>query len=225
MDARKRHKAKVGGLATEIPLVVLINEGCASAFGDRCRRSTGSGARLPGRVKTFGKGSVQTVSQLVNDQGAVRVTIARWLTPNRRQISKIGLNPISRMTHRAGHGRWERCAAQRAIEVLLKGLTPPPTPVQLCRRHHFKSPIMAVSIDMVIKRKEGIRMFLNTRYIIYMLPAFILMMMVQWYVQSAYSRWSQVPTRSQMTGADAAQRLINTRAGCTTSGLKVWRET
>jgi len=36
----------------------------------------------------------------------------------------------------------------------------------------------------------------------------LLMMLVQWYVKSAYSRWSQVPTRSRVTGAEAAQRLI-----------------
>lgn len=50
--------------------------------------------------------------------------------------------------------------------------------------------------------------FFNTQYLIYMLPAFLLMMLVQWYVKSAYSRWSQVPTRSRMNGATAAQRLI-----------------
>jgi carboxyl-terminal processing protease len=44
-------------------------------------------------VKTFGKGSVQTWIPLDNDQGAVRVTIARWLTPEERQISEIGLTP------------------------------------------------------------------------------------------------------------------------------------
>lgn len=52
-------------------------------------------------------------------------------------------------------------------------------------------------------------MFFNTSYMIYMLPAFILMMIVQWYVQSAYKKWSQVPARSRMSGAEAAQRLIN----------------
>jgi len=43
----------------------------------------------------------------------------------------------------------------------------------------------------------------------FMLPAFLLMMVVQWYVQSAYRKWSQVPTRSRLTGAEAAQRLIS----------------
>jgi Zn-dependent membrane protease YugP len=42
----------------------------------------------------------------------------------------------------------------------------------------------------------------------YMLPAFILMLVVQWYVQSAYKKWSQVPSRSRITGAQAAKRLI-----------------
>jgi uncharacterized protein len=51
-------------------------------------------------------------------------------------------------------------------------------------------------------------MFFNTQYLIFMLPAMLLMMLVQWYVKSAYSRWSQVPARSRVTGAEAAQRLI-----------------
>jgi Zn-dependent membrane protease YugP len=45
-------------------------------------------------------------------------------------------------------------------------------------------------------------------YILFMAPAFILMLAVQWYVQSAYRKWSQVPARSRMSGSQAAQRLI-----------------
>lgn len=48
----------------------------------------------------------------------------------------------------------------------------------------------------------------DPRYILFMAPAFILMLAVQWYVQSAYKKWSQVPARSRMSGAQAAQRLI-----------------
>jgi Zn-dependent membrane protease YugP len=47
----------------------------------------------------------------------------------------------------------------------------------------------------------------NQSYLIFMLPAFLLMMAVQWYVKSAYNRWSRVPARSGTTGAQAAQRL------------------
>jgi Zn-dependent membrane protease YugP len=43
-----------------------------------------------------------------------------------------------------------------------------------------------------------------------MAPAFILMMLVQWYVNSSYRKWSQVPANSRVSGAEAAQRLIRT---------------
>ncbi len=42
---------------------------------------------------TFGKGSVQIWTPLSNDQGAVRVTIAKWLTPKERAIHGAGLTP------------------------------------------------------------------------------------------------------------------------------------
>ena len=51
-------------------------------------------------------------------------------------------------------------------------------------------------------------MYFDPRYLLFMAPAFILMMIVQWYVKSAYSHWSKVPARSRMSGAQAAQRLI-----------------
>lgn len=52
-------------------------------------------------------------------------------------------------------------------------------------------------------------MFLyDIRYLMFMLPIFIMMMLVQWYVKSAYDKWSRVPARSRMSGAQAAQRLI-----------------
>ena len=52
-------------------------------------------------------------------------------------------------------------------------------------------------------------LFYDVRYMIFMIPAFILMMAVQWYVNSAYNKWSKVPARSRLTGAQAAQRLIS----------------
>lgn len=52
--------------------------------------------------------------------------------------------------------------------------------------------------------------FYDPRYLLFMAPAFIIMMLVQWYVQSAYSRWSRVAARSRLSGAEAAQRLMRT---------------
>jgi len=50
--------------------------------------------------------------------------------------------------------------------------------------------------------------YLNPTYLLFMAPAFLLMLAVQWYVNSAYQKWSRVPTRSRMSGAQAAERLI-----------------
>ncbi len=51
--------------------------------------------------------------------------------------------------------------------------------------------------------------FYNSSYLIFMLPAFILMMVAQWYVSSSYARWSKVPNRSGLSGAEVARRLID----------------
>ncbi len=51
--------------------------------------------------------------------------------------------------------------------------------------------------------------FYDPSYLIYMLPALLLMMLAQGYVSSAYRKWSQVRARSNMTGAQAAERLIS----------------
>ncbi len=91
--SRRTFEARSGGLATEIPLVVLINEGSASASeivaGALQDRERGV---LVG-VTSFGKGLVQIPTELQNNQGAVRVTVARWLTPNESMINDVGLTP------------------------------------------------------------------------------------------------------------------------------------
>lgn len=51
-------------------------------------------------------------------------------------------------------------------------------------------------------------MYLNSYYMLYMLPAFLLMLLTSWYVRAAYNKWGQVPARSRMSGYQAAQRLI-----------------
>ncbi|TSA48089.1 MAG: zinc metallopeptidase [Chloroflexi bacterium] len=51
-------------------------------------------------------------------------------------------------------------------------------------------------------------MFLNSQYLLYMAPAFLLMLLTSWYVKSAYQKWGRVPARSRLTGSEAAQRLI-----------------
>jgi Zn-dependent membrane protease YugP len=53
-------------------------------------------------------------------------------------------------------------------------------------------------------------MFFNPMYLIFMIPAFILMGITSWYVRHSYKKWSQVRATSGLTGHQAAQRLIST---------------
>jgi uncharacterized protein len=52
-------------------------------------------------------------------------------------------------------------------------------------------------------------LFFDPTYMIFMLPAFILMLIAQGYVNGAYRKWSQVMALSRLTGAQVAQRLIS----------------
>ncbi len=79
------------GQLNSYPLVVLINKGSASAseiIAGALRDNRG--VKLIG-VQSFGKGSVQTLKEL--EQGSLKVTIAKWLTPNGTLIDKEGLKP------------------------------------------------------------------------------------------------------------------------------------
>jgi carboxyl-terminal processing protease len=82
-----------GGLATEIPLVVLVNQGTASASEILAGAIQDYGRGILIGETTFGKGSVQISRSLSDSQGALRITIAHWLTPQERLIHGIGLEP------------------------------------------------------------------------------------------------------------------------------------
>lgn len=76
----------------DIPTVVLIDEGSASASEITAGALHDNGvAKLIG-VKSFGKGSVQQLEKL-HDGGVLKVTIARWYTPNGININKDGIKP------------------------------------------------------------------------------------------------------------------------------------
>jgi hypothetical protein len=51
--------------------------------------------------------------------------------------------------------------------------------------------------------------FSDPTYLCFVVPGFLLVMLSSWYVNSAYSKWGRVAVRSGLTGAQAAQRLIN----------------
>jgi len=121
------YDANGDGEALDIPLVVLIDGGSASASEIVAGAIQDHGrGRLVGEP-SFGKGSVQNWHPLDSQAGAVRVTIARWFTPNGRSIEANGLQPdveiqITDDDIRAGRDP----QLQRAVELLLGQTSPAP---------------------------------------------------------------------------------------------------
>ena len=90
---QKIYKAEGDAIAKDIPLVVLVNEWTASASEITAGAIQDHEQGILIGSVTYGKGLIQNWTELKGDNGAVRVSVARWLTPNGRQIQEKGLVP------------------------------------------------------------------------------------------------------------------------------------
>ena len=91
-DQGVEYSARRGGVATSIPLVVLVNEGSASASEIVAGAVQDRQRGILIGTTTFGKGSMQ-IPYTLSDGSSLIVTIARWYTPNGRGIDGQGLEP------------------------------------------------------------------------------------------------------------------------------------
>ncbi len=119
--ANDKYYADRNQYLTNMPLIVLINGGSASAseivagaLNDRGR------AKLVGE-KSFGKGSVQTLFPLTDGSG-VYVTIARYYTPSGKLIDHVGLSPDIEVKGEPDRDKSKDAQLKRAIEEIKKSL-------------------------------------------------------------------------------------------------------
>ena len=103
----QRFNAQEGDLIHDMPLVVLINGGSASASEIVAGALQDHGRAIILGTESFGKGSVQTIIP-VPGHGAIRLTTARYYTPSGRSIQAMGITP-------------DITVAQARIEVIEQG--------------------------------------------------------------------------------------------------------
>ncbi len=119
-DLEEVFESEGGDLAEEVELVILVNAGSASASeivaGAVQDRERGT---LIGET-SFGKGSVQQTHTL-SDGSELRVTIARWYTPDNRSIDVDGITPDIHVPTPQEFGGEADTQLQRAIELILDG--------------------------------------------------------------------------------------------------------
>lgn len=112
------YRSRGYGALNDIPTVVLVNEGSASASEILAGALQEYGKATLVGAKTFGKGSVQELIP-ITDNTALKVTIARWLTPNGKSISEKGLEPdVAVQISEADSANHKDPQMDKAVEIL-----------------------------------------------------------------------------------------------------------
>jgi carboxyl-terminal processing protease len=105
---------------TDLPMIVIVNQGSASASEIVAGALQDWGRSLILGVQTFGKGSVQSLIPL-SDGSALKLTTAKYYTPKGRSIHAVGINPDIVVKLETKNGREVPVIREKDLEQHLKG--------------------------------------------------------------------------------------------------------
>jgi carboxyl-terminal processing protease len=117
---QRNYRSRGYDIFKNLPFIILINEGSASASEILAGALQDYKIATLVGTKTFGKGSVQELIPIMGGT-SLKLTIAKWLTPNGRSISEKGLEPDMevKMTEK-DYNAGKDLQMEKAIEILTK---------------------------------------------------------------------------------------------------------
>jgi len=116
LDQSREYYATKNGDFREFPIVVLVNEGSASASEVVAEALQDSNRAVILGSKTFGKGSVQTIIKLEDGSG-LKLTTAKFYAPSGRSINEIGVTPDIAVVNENGEDK----QLESAVNLLKSG--------------------------------------------------------------------------------------------------------
>ena len=151
-NQKSKWSARKEGTYEGFPMVVLVNSGSASASEIVAGALQDHGRAILLGTRTFGKGSVQTILPL-EDGSALRLTTARYYTPNGRSIQAKGIDPdIEVRDGREPSEGHPGAVREKDIERHLRGEEEEETPTTPAEDPHAKKERKK---DPTVKKKNG----------------------------------------------------------------------
>jgi carboxyl-terminal processing protease len=140
------HEALDGGVATDpaVPVVVLVNGGTASASEIVAGALADTGRATLVGERTFGKGTVQQWHLLSGDAGGFRLSVAKWLTPDKTWVHGVGITPD--VVVQPGPPDGADVQLDRALGIVLAALGDAPSPSGIAGRSPSPSAVPSVPL-------------------------------------------------------------------------------